>query len=333
MTRHAIAILVAAALSLAACVPGRTGAGPVPRTHEISRAEIQAAGAANAFDLVQALRPDWLLLADRSLRDTTVELLPVYLGGRMLGDVSALRTLALGGIEAIRLQGPAWVLERERRLVGDIKGAIVVYPVSRPTAQLARWRVSAGAGLALLNPAHALPKSAQKAGYDEFWTAQWSDPGTRRPAAFHADVHYRLRPLLSVGADVQHTPPAWYGGYLLQESGFGTLSTSFTSTELAVQVLYGRLARVSLGPALRVTQWDWRSGLCQCEEPARNTTAALGLAASVGANLPASTRVFADASIRVRYYPSQGTGEYRHSPSLDAGGVVVVPAVGLGIRF
>ena len=85
---------------LAAC-----GAGLGQRAGEPDRlapAEIEAADAQNAYELVQRLRPRWLVeRTDRSIRLPTVIL--VYLDGARLGGVEELRDLALPLIHSMRV--------------------------------------------------------------------------------------------------------------------------------------------------------------------------------------------------------------------------------------
>ncbi|HEX2080296.1 MAG TPA: hypothetical protein VHG08_21520 [Longimicrobium sp.] len=327
-------IFTAAAFALAAagCVPGGAASGPAPREQVISRAEIRASEAANAYDLVQRLRPDWLLLAGDD--PAAAGQILVVLDGRPLGDVRALRGVRPQGLAWVRLQSPAYVRERfPRRAAEGVRGAIVLHTASPPEHPTARWAASAGAGIAAASLAHGVERGARAEGVGQPEGFRWTDPGTRTPLAVYAAARYRVRPRVSVGADVQHTRGAWFGGYRRRDEGTGTVSVTASGTELTLQAMYGGTMRLGVGPAVRVVRWDWRGGECQCEAPQRNTSSALGVAGSAGAAFPRSSRVFVDVSLRARWYPSQRTGAYQHVRSLDAGGLVVTPSAGVGIRF
>jgi hypothetical protein len=76
----------------ASCATGGTGRGNDP--NRISEAEIAASTLSNAYELVEQLRPRWLISrGDRSQRLETTIL--VYVDNAMLGDVTALRTIPL----------------------------------------------------------------------------------------------------------------------------------------------------------------------------------------------------------------------------------------------
>jgi hypothetical protein len=96
-------------LLLAACSAGQAGAEgsrPARDMNRISRAEIEAVGASDAYHLVQRLRPNWLRArATRSFNLETVIL--VYADMNRLGGVESLRSIPPGSIDSIEYLDPS----------------------------------------------------------------------------------------------------------------------------------------------------------------------------------------------------------------------------------
>lgn len=331
MKRITFASLLLAASALSACGQAAAGLRPAPRVDLISRAEIEATPAADAHELVQHLRPDWLIVNGQPAADEVL----VFVDGRLLGNVRALRGLSLERVGTLQLHSPSYVRETFPRFPhSDFRVAIAVSTFTQAEEARYRGSVSLGAGMSVRSLAHQVKASADGLGFTHNPPVNWADRGREMPVTMHLGARYALRPRLWVAAEVQHTPRAWYGGYRHPpDAGSGLLSVSAASTEMALQLSTGGIVRATAGPALRMVRWDWRSGDCQCEEPRSHSNTALGLAVAVEATVPRSSRFFLDVGLRGRYFPSQEAGPYREFESIGAGGLTVTPTLGLGLRF
>ena len=112
------------ALAVAQACTGPSGRrGPAPDMSSISTAELEASPYANVFEVVQALRPNWLRLKGAtSFRP--VEYVRVYLDGSLLGAPEQLRQVTTRSIASIRfLDG---VAATQRWGLDHGQGAIVV---------------------------------------------------------------------------------------------------------------------------------------------------------------------------------------------------------------
>lgn len=89
----------------------------------ISFEEIQESGAADAYQLVQRLRPEWLRVRGRNRRSDSGAIL-VYRDTFAMGGVASLRRMSTSGILTVRFLGP---VEAATRLgAGHEHGVIVV---------------------------------------------------------------------------------------------------------------------------------------------------------------------------------------------------------------
>ena len=114
-------------LVIAAC--GSTdgvGRTPAPERDRISRAEIDASSAANAYDLVQSLRPQWLTVRGIRTMDEMVGQNPilVYMDNARLGGPDALRNVPHGSVRYLRFFNAAEATQRWGG--GHLHGAILI---------------------------------------------------------------------------------------------------------------------------------------------------------------------------------------------------------------
>lgn len=332
MKRTAFAALLLASAALSACASIIPGRAPAPRADAISRAEIAAAGAADAHDLVQRLRADWLIVNGQPAADEVL----VFVDRRLIGNVRALRGLRLDRVEGLQLHSPEYARGVFQRFPpSEFHAAISITTFTQPEQPRYSGAVTIGAGKSVRSMSHQLRASADELGFEHNPPINWQDRGDEMPLTLHAGARYGLRPRLWLAADVDHTANAWYGGYLYrpEEGESGVVSAKAASTELAVQVSMGEMVRATVGPAVRMVQWDWRTGGCACEKPQSSTTTSFGLAAAVEATVPRSSRFFLDVALRGRWYPSVNAGPYHGFESIEVGGLTMVPTLGVGVRF
>ncbi len=105
MSSRSILIFLSAAAI--ACAPP-SGARSARDTNVITRQELDASVARNAYDAIQNLRPSFLRTRGTQTFDPTVSTqASVYLDGQRYGDITALKSMMLDAIEEIRYLNPA----------------------------------------------------------------------------------------------------------------------------------------------------------------------------------------------------------------------------------
>jgi hypothetical protein len=92
-------------LSLAAAVV--LALAPVPATAQpgrlaVSRGELQASGAANLYDALAAVRPEWLFLGGDTATARGREQVLVFVNGRHVGNLASLRLLNPASVRGMR---------------------------------------------------------------------------------------------------------------------------------------------------------------------------------------------------------------------------------------
>jgi hypothetical protein len=128
------AVLSVSLILLSGCArpaPGETRPAAAPRLNStsITQEEIRTAGAANAYDLVQSLRPKWLNMRGSIAHTPTEGDIVVYLGFARLGGLSALREVAATSLVTVEYLDPAKANYRFGR--GHQFGAIILNTVSK----------------------------------------------------------------------------------------------------------------------------------------------------------------------------------------------------------
>lgn len=122
----AVVLLAAAFTACAAASPGERAGAPRSNPNVISRAEIDHYNRGNAFEIIQAARPNWLTTRGvQSFSDETGDIV-VYYGATQLGGLETLRELAPSAIERIEFISAATATQRWG--TGHNFGAILVVP-------------------------------------------------------------------------------------------------------------------------------------------------------------------------------------------------------------
>lgn len=116
---------------LASCASPGAGSGRLGDQDEILRAEIDSSSSRTAYELVQSLRPQWL--RTRGLVNVAqaagAEGIVVYLDNARLGDVDAMRRVALGPVQYLRFFTAPEATQRWG--AGHLQGAILISTESR----------------------------------------------------------------------------------------------------------------------------------------------------------------------------------------------------------
>jgi len=105
VTSRSILIFLSAAAI--ACAPP-SGTRTARDVNVITRQELEAAVAPNAYDVIQNLRPSYLRTRGTQTLDPTVSSqASVYLDGQRFGDITTLRSMTVDAIEEIRYLNPS----------------------------------------------------------------------------------------------------------------------------------------------------------------------------------------------------------------------------------
>lgn len=97
-------VLALASVLLLACSPPRLGPGMVSNSQLITEEEIDASRAANALEVIQKLRANFLSYrGETSLKSESKPYPTVYLDGQEFGPINTLRTIPASQVSSIRL--------------------------------------------------------------------------------------------------------------------------------------------------------------------------------------------------------------------------------------
>ncbi len=91
------------------------GAGERPSTsrNEIALEEIRTTSARNAYEIVEALRPQWLRARGPiGLTDPTPSVPDIYLDGTQFGNLEALRSINVNNVRHVYFWGPGPAMVR-----------------------------------------------------------------------------------------------------------------------------------------------------------------------------------------------------------------------------
>ena len=97
-------VLALASVLVLACSPPRLGPGMVSNSQLITEDEIDASRAANALEVIQKLRANFLSYrGETSLKGESKPYPTVYLDGQEFGPINTLRSIPASQIASIRL--------------------------------------------------------------------------------------------------------------------------------------------------------------------------------------------------------------------------------------
>jgi hypothetical protein len=339
MSTQFIRSALAFAAALALLPASRAAAQRAPEA--ISAAELRARGTANLYEAVQALRPDWLLLAGDASDPRQAERLVVFVDGRHVGNVLALRGIQAGEVRSVRLRSQEFVRATIPRFPRtEFAAALFVATLSRQEApSQGRVTLSLDGGVNLISARRIATRGLVDQGYSGKTVPTLSgfrpleDPGAANPvSSVGASLHYAAREKWGVALTAQHTLEGWAGGY--QRETARVVSAMLTSTEGAVLLTRdARWARLGIGPSFRMLDWSWARGSCRCSDEESFSTSAFGAAADVKLMLPVGSRVVPHLRLQARYYLNEETEYSVLQDPVDAGGLVITLSGGLSAHF
>jgi hypothetical protein len=303
--------------------------------------ELQRSNAPTLYDAISRLRPEWLDLGDDGAAGSSVERVLVFLNGHHVGNLHVLHTIQTADVLGVRVRSAEYVRRTDPRFPRQ-EYAAALFVATRGAAP-ARPRGQVTVSLDAGYNVHSLARVAREALRDQGYATNYADAprgviagredGTTNPLTFGATVHYRVRGAWGGGLNVNHTLEGRAGG-MSRRLETAAVSTTLTSTEAALLVTHeASVLRLGVGPAVRVVNWAWTDGYCDCGTEEKNTNAAVGLAAELAITLPlGSASVFPQFKVLTRYYPSQRTEFSRLDEALQAGGLVLTMGVSVATR-
>ncbi len=106
-------VLLAVAFVASTCASPGGGARPSTSRNEVALEEIRTTSARNAYEIVEALRPQWLRARGPvGLTDPTPNLPDVYIDGTPFGDIEALRSINVDTVRRLYFWGPGPAMVR-----------------------------------------------------------------------------------------------------------------------------------------------------------------------------------------------------------------------------
>lgn len=315
--RRLLPALLLTGLSLAA-VPAEA-----QRARPIRRGEIERAQAANLYDLLAAVRPDWLA-AGGDTTDLGQARVLVLVGGVPRGTLAGLRGLGTEDMESVRLEMAEEYERRGQRRVDEFAAVLLVQPLEPRE----RIFVVGSVGTADRETARQAERHLRGNGYGRLGAVLTREYEPR--TVWMLGAGYRLSTLFSAEA------------VMLKNDGFlqdGVSAKDVVQIEMRVTeisaplTVHWNMLRVGAGPAARLTRWEWASGHCRCEEVQKRNQSTLGLTtlAAVGAG---RGRLYAEGRVQMSFYPAESVESYRDiSSGLIGTRRAVFGAVGVGFRL
>ena len=113
-------------LAATACAPAASRSEGLSSRAVITRAEVEASEAANVYDLVRNVRPEWLRTRGIHTQGQAMgeETIVIYMDNARLGEPETMRTVTLGPVQYIRFFTPAEATQRWG--AGHLLGAILI---------------------------------------------------------------------------------------------------------------------------------------------------------------------------------------------------------------
>lgn len=290
----------------------------------IRRREIERAQAANLYDLLAALRPEWLA-AGGDTTDLAQARVLVLIGGVPSGTLAGLRVHGTEDAESVHLETPEEFHQRGRQRVDRYAAVLLVEPLDpyRP-----RVFVVGSLGTADRTIANEVETHLRSNGYGRIGIVL-----TR---------NYEPRSEWMLGAGLRFAGPFSVEAVMLWNEGLvkdgidvqDVVQIEMDVTELSFPVTVQRsVLRVGVGPAVRLSRWEWMSGNCRCEEVTTGSSRTVGWTtlAAVGAG---RGRLYAEGRVQASFFPAGELDAYRSLPRVEVGrGRTFFGAVGVGFRL
>lgn len=297
----------------------------------LQREEFEPLGAVDAYEIVQRLRPDWL--RPRPAPGGVGGAVAVYVDGARVGLVESLRSISpetVGSMEFFEgsrirerlsaasgegVTGLIWISTQRlaapggtRESVGPITVTVTVYPFASPVATEAPdWGTSMLA---------------------EGWEA--SGPGPTHPASTLVGVRMQMSSPLTgeilVGRE-------WGDRVERYTRAAGKVTERSNSLLVAALAGYGwRGLRLGVGPAVRMTRYEWVAGTCECTNPRHEQHRNAGLAASAALTLPPRGPLLVELRAQALRFSKTPLPAYAFATASETTGSQLLLTAGIGLR-
>lgn|GEM_PF-4547349 len=300
----------------------------------IRRAEAAAVRAADVYEVIQRLRPEWLWAGGNPDDPATATRMRVYVGGRNIGSVHAMRGMTTTNLHSITLGGPARARALDARAI-DVDAVLLVQyeDLAVSNAPPKRFQITLGIGQRAL-----LEDRAEASQRDEGWlgyhpTVGWAYP-TKAPPPLAVGASMRLRGNMGVGANVIRTSNSVRGVLPIGDLG-RYVTNDYTTFDISATAFAGtRFVRVGAGPAVRLLDYTHAAGACGCNEPREGSATALGAAGDLTFIVPPSGPLNMQLSLGGRWFaPHEIPAYYDDQPPVEMGGLTLYTTLSFGVGF
>ena len=234
--RRLIPALLLVVLSLAA-VPVEA-----QRARPIRRGEIERTQAANLYDLLAAVRPDWLA-AGGDTTDLGQARVLVLVGGVPRGTLAGLRGLGTEEVESVRLEMAEEYQRRGQRRIDEFAAVLLVQPLEPGE----RIFVVGSLGTADRETARGVERHLRANGYQRIGEVLSEDEEPR--TVWMLGAGYRLSSLFSAEAVMLKNDGLVKDGIRVQD----VVQINIGVTEVSVPLtVHWNMLRVGAGPAARL---------------------------------------------------------------------------------
>lgn len=324
---RSVSVLCALAAGLALAPAARA-----QHSASVTRAELRDAGGANLYEAIARTRPGWLFLAGDTANAAATEQILVFVDGRHVGSLQALRTLDPRYVGSVNLRGAEFVRRTMPRFPRqEFQAALFVSTSAPERTGGERFSVRIHGGMQMISQARGTSDAYKDAGFDDVSVDRdqsWVDKASEMPPVMAVGVHVPLRGRYGVEAGAQRTFQGWTYGLAYPRTVF---NATLSSVEGSVLATYRTSAvRLGVGPAYRRTAWTYHPRRGSGD---RFTSSGLGGVASLTVMLPQEGRLFGEFTLRGAHYPSQKTPAYGEVPAVPARPTVISAGFGVGMRF
>ncbi len=309
-------------------------AAPAQDTRPIRAREASAANARDVHQLVAQLRPNWLLLGGDPADPASRDRVRVYVGRRLMGGLEALQGMTTSHLHSVQLAGPARARDLDNRRGLDVAAVVLVRYEDPQVTEAAPRRIQVTVGLAGRGLLEERAIGALRdAGYLSFHRDfAWIPPRSNTNYTLYGGVAARLRGNSGVGLNAYHSSTTTARGVRTGPNGLPVSVTNrYTTTDLAALGFAGtRHARLGLGPAARLLEWEQGSGGDGQGDPQAGRETVLGAAADVSLTLPPTGRFHVQVTAGGRWFPAHTLPARGQAPETDLGGLTTYTSIGVG---
>jgi hypothetical protein len=325
--------LLLATVVVQACA---TGGGPRTSAYAvgtvITQAEIARSSAGNAQEIVDRLRPEWLVARDDASISGDIGQTLVYLNDQRFGPLASLRDIPVEMVGAIELLTGG---REQALLVGDAgRSTSTIIRIIGPTQVAARNMLGSGRdaprGFSLaLYPIAGSSPIGDRAHAGEFTDDGWvrtHSPGG--PYSLMASARMALTRTASLELIASRRLARETETF---QRGATFIHHTATATTAGVLAAYNAgPVRISAGPVGQLTELEWAAGECECISEGSKNALVGGAAFDIATSLPRFSALSLELRVQGRWLRGARIHGFQHLPAYDAGGKVWFVGLGAG---